>query len=217
MDKTRILLADDHAMFRDGLREILNRQRDMLVIGEAANGPEAVRLAQDLAPDLILMDLHLPEMDGIAATRQITAFNPGVRVLVLTMDHALDLVPDCAAAGACGHVLKDVHSRELVETIRGISRGETGFGRLAAGKILAEFRRLASGASSRKRPGLSPRERQILELVAQGATNVEIAEKLCLSQQTIKNSLSRLYRKLDVHNRAGAAAYVIRGELARAA
>ena len=212
MEKTRVLLADDHAMFREGLREILDRQLDMVVVGEAANGSDAVRLAQDLSPDVVLMDLHLPELDGIAATRQITSMNPSIRVLILTMDRAYDLVPDCAAAGACGHLLKDAHARDLLETVRNVSRGETGFGSLAAAKILAEFRRLASGAPATQGPRLSQRERLILDLVAQGAPNAEIAEKLFLSQQTIKNTLSRIYRKLHVNNRAGAAAYVVRGE-----
>jgi two-component system, NarL family, response regulator LiaR len=214
MGMIRILVADDHTMFREGLREMLERQSDFDVVGEAADGIETVRMARDLCPDIVLMDIHMPLLDGIAASRRLTDVSPKSRVIILTMDHEDDSVFEAIRAGAQGYVLKEARTRDLVETVRAVHRGEMGIGRSLAAKVLVEFRRLAEPPAAAVEPVvLSEREKVVLMLICQGASNRDIAAKLALSQQTIKNSLSALYTRLRVNNRAEAAAYALRARL----
>lgn len=210
----RILVADDHTMFREGLREMLERQSDFDVVGEAADGLETVRMARELCPDIVLMDIHMPLLDGIAASRRISDVCSRSRVIVLTMDHQDDSVFEAIRAGAQGYVLKEARTRDLVETVRAVHRGEMGIGRSLAAKVLVEFRRLAEPpAAAVQATVLSEREKTVLALISQGASNREIAGRLALSEQTIKNSLSALYQRLKVNNRAEAAAYALRARL----
>mgnify|MGYP001594657475 FL=1 len=210
----RILVADDHTMFREGLRDMLERQSDFDVVGEAADGLETVRMARELCPDIVLMDIHMPLLDGIAASRRISDVCPKSRVIILTMDHEDDTVFEAIRAGAQGYVLKEARTRDLVETVRAVHRGEMGIGRSLAAKVLVEFRRLAEPpAATVQAMALSEREKTVLGLISQGASNREIAGRLSLSEQTIKNSLSALYQRLKVNNRAEAAAYALRARL----
>jgi DNA-binding NarL/FixJ family response regulator len=210
----RILVADDHTMFREGLREMLERQSDFDVVGEAADGLETVRMARELCPDIVLMDIHMPLLDGIAASRRISDGCPKSRVVVLTMDHQDDSVFEAIRAGAQGYVLKEARTRDLVETVRAVHRGEMGIGRSLAAKVLVEFRRLAEPhAAAVQSVALSKREKTVLVLISQGASNRDIAERLALSEQTIKNALTALYQRLQVNNRAEAAAYALRARL----
>jgi DNA-binding NarL/FixJ family response regulator len=210
----RIQVADDHTMFREGLREMLERQSDFDVVGESADGLETVRMARELCPDIVLMDIHMPLLDGIAASRRISDACPKSRVIVLTMDHEDDSVFEAIRAGAQGYVLKEARTRDLVETVRAVHRGEMGIGRALAAKVLVEFRRLSEPpAADGQTVALSAREKTVLALISQGASNREIAARLSLSEQTIKNSLSTLYHRLKVNNRAEAAAYALRARL----
>jgi DNA-binding NarL/FixJ family response regulator len=214
MEMIRILVADDHTMFREGLREMLERQSDFDVVGEAADGLEAVRMARELCPDIVLMDIHMPLLDGTTASRRISDGCPRSRVIVLTMDHQDDTVFEAIRAGAQGYVLKEARTRDLVETVRAVHRGEMGIGRSLAAKVLVEFRRLAEPpAAAVQSMALSEREKTVLILISQGASNRDIAGRLALSEQTIKNSLSALYQRLKVNNRAEAAAHALRARL----
>ena len=206
----RVLLADDHAIFRDGLRAILDRQKDIVVVGEAGDGVEAVKKAAELAPDIVLMDINMPVMDGVRASRLITAQDQRVGIIILTMYREDEYVFEAIKAGARGYVVKDARAREVLKAIRAVHRGEALIDPATATKLLEEFRRLAEGQSRKELFDLNEQEIEILRLVAQGASNKEIAAALFLSEQTIKNKLSIIFQKLHVNNRAETAASAIR-------
>jgi NarL family two-component system response regulator LiaR len=206
-------MADDHAMFREGLRTILERQKDIVVVGEAGDGAEAVKKVAEVAPDVVLMDINMPVMDGVEASRQITAQDQRVGIIILTMYREDKYVFEAVKAGARGYVVKHARSSEVLKAIRAVHRGEALIDPAMASKLLEEFRRLAEGRSGQGFLDLSEREVEILRLVAEGATNEEIATALFLSEQTIKNNLSIIFRKLHVNNRAEAAASAIRERL----
>lgn len=210
MKAIRVLLADDHAIFRDGLRAILDRQKDIVVVGEAGDGVEAVKKAVELAPDIVLMDINMPVMDGVRASRLITAQDQRVGIIILTMYREDEYVFEAIKAGAQGYVVKDARAREVLKAIRAVHRGEALIDPATATKLLEEFRRLAEGQSRKELFDLNEQEIEILRLVAQGATNKEIAEAIHFSEQTIKNKLSIIFQKLHVNNRAEAAASAIR-------
>jgi DNA-binding NarL/FixJ family response regulator len=205
----RVLLADDHAIFRDGLRAILDRQKDIVVVGEAGNGVEAVKKAAELAPDIVLMDINMPVMDGVRASRLITAQDQRVGIIILTMYREDEYVFEAIKAGAQGYVVKDARAREVLKAIRAVHRGEALIDPATATKLLEEFRRLAE-EQRKELFDLNEQEIEILRLVAQGASNKEIAEALHFSEQTIKNKLSIIFQKLHVNNRAEAVASAIR-------
>ncbi len=205
----RVLLADDHAIFRDGLRAILDRQKDIVVVSEAGDGVEAVKKAAELAPDIVLMDINMPVMDGVRASRLITTQNQGVCIIILTMYREDEYVFEAIKAGARGYVVKDARAREVLKAIRAVHRGEALIDPATATKLLEEFRRLAEG-QRKELFDLNEQEIDILRLVAQGATNKEIAEAIHFSEQTIKNKLSIIFQKLHVNNRAEAVASAIR-------
>jgi two-component system nitrate/nitrite response regulator NarL len=214
VEKKRILLVDDHILFRKGLAQLLNSQPDFLVIGEAADGLEALEKARTLMPDLILMDVDMPRCDGREATRLIKAELPYVVIVILTVS---DDEQDLFAAiknGAQGYLLKKIDPTDLFEQLRGLARGEAALSRLMANKILREFAR-GEPASPRPTDGvLTEREQQVLQLVARGSTNREIAEALVIAENTVKNHLRNILTKLHVDNRVQAAAYALREGLA---
>lgn len=204
--KRRIVIAEDHAMFRDGIRALLARDAEIEIVGEADNGRDAVRLAGLVAPDLVLMDLSMPEMNGIEAIREIKRRNPGICVLVLTM-HGTDAhVRACRQAGADGYLLKETTHAELRLAIHGILSGKPwwGFG------IAAKSAGSGVGGSM---DALTPRERQVLKLAAQGHSNRHIADYLCLSVKTVEKHRSNLMKKLDLHNASGLTAYAMENGL----
>ena len=209
MKAIRVLLADDHAIFRDGLRAILDRQKDIVVVGEAGDGVEAVKKAAELAPDIVLMDINMPVMDGVRASRLITAQDQRVGIIILTMYREDEYVFEAIKAGAQGYVVKDARAREVLKAIRAVHRGEALIDPATATKLLEEFRRLAE-EQRKELFDLNEQKIEILRLVAQGASNKEIAEALHFSEQTIKNKLSIIFQKLHVNNRAEAAASAIR-------
>ena len=204
MDRIRILIADDSVPFRQGLTNLLQSIEDMQVVGEAASGDEVIRLVEKLQPDVILIDLQMPGINGIEATRQILHSSPHVRVLVLTMFEDDDSVFAALRAGALGYLLKGALKSEIVRAIRNVTNGEAIFGPAIAKKLMQYFSAPRPAAPPRVFPELSEREREILNLVAQHLTNPEIAERLSLSQKTVRNHVSNIFSKLQVADRAQA-------------
>jgi DNA-binding NarL/FixJ family response regulator len=200
----KILIVDDQSLFREGLRTLLSVQSDFDVVGEAANGEEALRLSATLRPNVILMDLRMPVMDGVTATQRLRESHPQCRVIVLTTFDDDEYVFDGLRAGAVGYLLKDVSSEKLFEAIRAADRGEYFMLPSITAKVMAEFSRLSrlapSPADSLAEP-LSPREMEILKLVATGASNREIADILVIAEGTVKNHLTNILGKLSVKDR----------------
>ena len=203
MDVIRVLIADDHAPFRTGLRTLLRATPDTEVVGEAATGQEAVTLAATLQPDVVLMDLHMPGVNGIAAARQILHTSPHIAILVVTMFEGDDSVFAALQAGARGYLLKGAPKAELLRAIRGVSNGEAIFGPSIAKRLMQFFGGLKPGASHAF-PELTEREQEILALLAQHRTNPEIAQRLGLSPKTVRNHVSNIFSKLQVVDRAEA-------------
>ena len=207
MKLIRILLVDDQPLFREGLRTLLSVHSDFEVVGEAGNGAEAIRLAHSLTPAVVLMDLQMPVLDGVAATRRLHAERPDCRVIVLTTFDDDEMVFDGLRAGAVGYLLKDAPSEKLAEAIRVAARGESFLQPSVAAKVVAEFARLSNRkvtAPAALEP-LSGRELEILRLIAQGASNREIADALFLAEGTVKNYVTNILGKLEVRDRTQAA------------
>lgn len=202
-----VLIADDQSLFREGLRKILAGFDDLIVTGEAANGLEAVRLAEQTAPDVVLMDLRMPVLDGVAATRRLREALPHVRVIALTTFDDDALVYGCLRAGAVGYLLKDVASKTLVDAIRAAAQGKSVLDPSVAAKVIAEFTRMSERANKAGSPPIEPisnRELEVLALVADGATNRRIAEALFIAEGTVKNHITNILGKLGVHDRGAA-------------
>lgn len=210
----RILIADDHTMFRQGLKEILERKGGFQVVGEARDGSEALRLIQQEQPDIALLDITMPGIDGIAVARRIVALGLSTRVVMLTMHRDDRLLMESLRAGANAYLLKDAEASELIETLRAVHRGEARIPPTAAAQVLDELRRAPAVAPADQ---LTERERDILTLVARGDDNRAIAQQLHLSEKTVANRLSEIFAKLGVSNRTQAAlAAVQRGLVAGA-
>jgi DNA-binding NarL/FixJ family response regulator len=204
MEKINLLIADDSAAFRQGLRALLESADDMQVVGEAADGIAVVRAAQTLQPDVILMDLQMPQLNGIEATRQIIHSSPHISILMLTMFEDDDSVFDALRAGARGYLLKGALRAEILRAVRAVHSGEAIFGSAIAKRLMQYFATPRPAAPPQAFPELSEREREILALVAQHYTNVEIAERLSLSPKTVRNHVSNIFTKLQVADRAQA-------------
>jgi DNA-binding NarL/FixJ family response regulator len=202
-ERVAVLVADDHPLFRQGLRSAIDGAEGCEVVGEAETGSEAIERALELQPDVVVMDLQMPERNGIEATREIVAQSPHVAVLVLTMFEDDDSVFAAMRAGARGYLLKGSDQREIVRAIRAVSSGEAIFGPAIATRLMAYF----AGSSDRPVqafPELTAREREVLELIARGKSNAAIAQKLVLSEKTIRNHVSNIFTKLQVLDRAQA-------------
>ncbi|MFQ5340369.1 MAG: response regulator [Anaerolineae bacterium] len=210
MDRIRVLLADDHALFREGLAGILSAQPDFEVVGEASDGLEALVKAQELVPDLILMDVGMPGCDGLEATRRIKHELPAVTIVMLTVRDEEEKLFEAIKSGAQGYLLKNIRSREMLALLRGAVRGQAAITPALAGRMLEEFRRLSRQApwdAGEEAPGLTGREQEVLSLVAEGATDQEIADTLSISLHTAKSHMRNILAKLHVSSRREAARY----------
>jgi DNA-binding NarL/FixJ family response regulator len=204
MEMIRVLIADDHPLFRDGLRAMLAAAPETELIGEAVTGDDAIAQATDLQPEVLLMDLQLPGINGIEATRQIRHTSPHVAILVVTMFSDDDSVFAALRAGAQGYILKGADRAELLRAIIAVSRGEAIFSPTIAQRLMRHFATLSAGNTPTIFPELTDRERGILDLIAQGRSNTEIADRLVLSPKTVRNHISNILSKLQVADRAQA-------------
>lgn len=204
VEAVRILIADDHPVFRDGLRALVGSLPWAELVGEAASGEEAVERAAAVQPDVVLMDLRMPELDGIEATRRIVHTSPHVAVLVLTMFEDDEAVFAAMRAGARGYLLKGADQAEIVRAISAVAAGEAIFGPAIARRLMAYFAAPSPSLPDRIFPELTEREREVLELIAQGRGNPQIAAHLFLSPKTVRNHVSNIFSKLQVADRAQA-------------
>jgi DNA-binding NarL/FixJ family response regulator len=202
----RVLVVDDHPMYREGLVTAIAAMAGVEVVGDAADGAEAVQKTLDLAPDVVVMDLHMPGMNGIDATRRIVADRPGTAVLVLTMLDGDDSVFAAMRAGARGYLLKGADRAQILRSIEAVAQGEVVFSSGIASRVLGFFAAGPGAGAVVPFPELTEREREILDLVARGLTNTEIAQRLFLSPKTVRNHVSNVFTKLQVAGRAEAVA-----------
>ena len=205
MDAIRVLIADDHTLFRDGLRSLLASIPDIEVVGEAASGKEAVRLASEHQPDVILMDIQMHDLNGIEATRQILRTSPHIGIVVLTMFQDDDSVFAVMRAGARGYVLKGADQGVLLRAVRAVANGESLFSPEIAARLMQFFSSSERASRPELFPELTEREREILSFIADGQTNADIAERLVISMKTVRNHVSNIFSKLQVADRAQAA------------
>lgn len=213
----RVLVADDHALFRRGLNMVLGDESDIKVVGEAHDGAEAVKLAEEFAPDVMLMDVRMPELNGIEAAAKIRDLVPHTRILMLTVsDEDQDLF-EALKAGAAGYLLKEISIDEIADAIRQVHRGQSLISPSMAAKLISEFTTLAKSAEEKKPqfdpPKLTEREHEVLQCVAQGMSNRDIAEKLFISENTVKNHVRNILEKLHLHSRMEAVVYAVREKI----
>lgn len=213
MDRVRILLADDHAILRDGIRALLQDEPDMLVIGEAEDGHTALRLIAELQPDVVVMDIGMPLLNGLDATRQIKRDHPRTRVLILTMHENEEYVRQVLASGAMGYILKDAAAHELIDAIRAVYRGEAVLSPAITRLVIEDYLRWGDLQTNHQENDLSPREREILQLIAEGYTNKQIAEILFISIKTVQTHRTNLMSKLDLHDRGELIKYAIQKKI----
>ncbi len=211
LDELRVLVVDDHDLFRTGLRNLLEEQ-GVNVVGEAENGETAIRLASNLAPDVVIMDLNMPGAGGVETTRRLSSLAPLSRVVVLTISADDDDVMNAVMAGACGYLLKDSSIQELIAGIRAASAGESLISPQIAAKVLQRLRAQSKDVDAAEtiRAELSDRELQVLKLIANGKDNAQIARELFISPKTVKNHISNILMKLQIENRIQAAVYAVR-------
>lgn len=211
MDKIRVLVADDHALFREGIRLILESDESVEIVGEAADGRQATAAARALMPDVVLMDVTMPEMDGLEATRQIKQDCPDTQVLILTMHESDAYFFRSLSAGASGYVLKEAASADLLSAIQSVARGEVFLYPSVAKKLVADYLSRAGAVEIEgQHQRLTPREQEILLLIGEGCSDKEVAEKLVISPNTVQSHRWHIMDKLDLHNRAELIKYAIR-------
>ena len=212
----RVLIVDDHALFRRGLQMVLRQEPDIEVVGEAADGHEAVAKAQESMPDVILMDVRMPKRSGIEATQKIKEMLPHVKILMLTIsDDEADLY-EAIKAGASGYLLKEISIDEVADAVRSVWAGQSRISPSMAAKLLTEFAAMSKRAEERQQlpaPRLTDREMEVLKLVAQGLNNRDIAKELFISENTVKNHIRNILEKLHLHSRMEAVVYAVREKL----
>jgi DNA-binding NarL/FixJ family response regulator len=213
VEKIRILLADDHTLMRSGIRALLEDEPDLTVIGEAEDGRSAVAQACKLGPDLVIMDIAMPLLNGLEATRQIRQQCPHVRVLILSMHDNEEYIRQVLEAGAMGYILKDAAARELISAIRSVYRGEAVLSPAVTRLVIEDYLRWGGTRPQAESDGLSPREREVLQLIAEGYTNKQIAEILSISIKTVQAHRNNLMGKLDLHDRGELIKYAIQKKI----
>ncbi|MGK2949618.1 MAG: response regulator transcription factor [Acidimicrobiales bacterium] len=210
----RLLLADDHRMLREGLRRSMVEE-GFEVVGEADNGEEAVRLAAELQPDVVLMDVSMPEMDGVEATRLIRATDTATQVIMLTMHADKEVLAEALRSGASGYLVKDCSTDEVADAVRMAAEGDTALSAQLAATMLDEVRRLAVPSPAEEDRVITKREEEVLQLIADGCSTPEVAEQLFISQKTVKNHLASIYQKLDARDRTQAVLQAVRMGIVR--
>lgn len=204
METIGVLIVDDHALLREGIAKILSLEPRIKVLGAASSGEEALSMAMELAPRVILMDLNMPGMNGVEACRRIKSTHPEINVIALTIYEEESYVFEMIKAGASGYLLKDVGPDVLIQAIIDVAKGKSLLHPKVTGKVLHEFNRLSQIMESSARPVLTERETEVLRLVARGSSNKEIARELYISEKTVKNHLTHLFQKLEVNDRTEA-------------
>ncbi|MBI2237190.1 MAG: response regulator transcription factor [Actinobacteria bacterium] len=215
-ERLRVMVVDDHALFRRGLQMVLEQEPDLELVGEASDGAEAIDRAQALMPDVILMDIRMPKRSGIEAAGRIKDMLPHVKILMLTIsDEEADLY-EAIKAGASGYLLKEIPIEEVADAIRSVWAGQSRISPSMASKLLSEFAAMSKASSERPQmpaPKLTDREMEVLKLVAQGMNNRDIAKELFISENTVKNHIRNILEKLHLHSRMEAVVYAVREKL----
>lgn len=212
-DSINLLIADDHALIREGLRKILSIEPHINVVGEVADGEQAVAFCRQNDVDILLLDINMPIMNGIEACRKIKEIKPQLGIIALTIHDQDDYLFELIKYGISGYVLKDVHPHQLIQTILGVARGESFIPPSLTTRVLAEFHRLTSGETEKKHHLLTEREIEVLKQVATGQSNKDIAKALYISEKTVKNHLTNIFQKIGVADRTQAALYAIKEKL----
>ena len=215
-DRIRVLIADDHALFRRGLNMVLESEDGIEVVAEAEDGEDAIAKAADFAPDVVLMDVRMPRVSGIEATREIREVVPTARILMLTVSDEEEDLYEAIKAGANGYLLKEISIEEVADAIRSVVQGQSLISPSMASKLLNEFNSLAKQADEKPRlaaPRLTTRELEVLKLVAQGMSNRDVAESLFIAENTVKNHVRNILEKLHLHSRMEAVVYAVREKL----
>ena len=213
-DGIRVLICDDHALFRRGLIMVLESEEGIEVVAEAEDGEEAVLKAEETAPDVVLMDVRMPKMSGIEATRAIAESVPTTKILMLTVSDEEEDLYEAVKAGATGYLLKEISIEEVANAIRAVMTGQSLISPSMASKLLTEFNNLSKQAPQKVMvPKLTDRELQVLKLVAQGMSNREVADELFISENTVKNHVRNILEKLHLHSRMEAVVYAVREKL----
>ena len=215
-ERIRVLIVDDHALFRRGLMLVLESEDGIDVVGEADDGEDAIAKAEQLAPDVVLMDVRMPRISGIEATRRLAEALPTTKIIMLTVSDEEEDLYEAIKAGATGYLLKEISIEEVADAVRAVTQGQTLISPSMASKLIAEFTNLAKRATDRQQvpvPRLTERELDVLRLVAQGITNREIAEQLFIAENTVKNHVRNILEKLHLHSRMEAVLYAVREKL----
>jgi DNA-binding NarL/FixJ family response regulator len=217
MEKIRIVLADDHTVVRQGFRSLLQEDKSIDVVGEAENGQEAVLVAKKTLPDVVILDISMPILNGVQAARQIRKFNPKVKVLILSMHKDEEYVREVFQAGAMGYILKQTTGQDLINAIKEVNRGNAYLSPTIAKHMVSDYREIVKGKMfARKQTGLTPRETEVLQLIAEGNSNKKIAERLFISIKTVETHRQKIMDVLKIHDVAGLTRYAIANRIIEA-